>query len=186
MSNSPGIGCLVSPTSTASPEPAPAGVFADMAIESITATDNNTLEWKLSEPYFDAEKQILLNYATWVMPREVIEEHGDMRDWKNLVGTGPWMLTDMVFDSIYNLEKNPNYWGFDEKYPENRLPYFDQVRALIMSDEAEIAALRTGKVDGVTFGTNELTIDEARNLNRTNPEIEMWPYARNSFTSFFH
>ena len=166
-------------------EPSPSGVLADMAIESITATDNNTLEWKLSEPYFDAERQVLLNFATWVMPREVIEEHGDMRDWKNLVGTGPWMLTDVVFDSIYKLDKNPNYWGFDEKYPENRLPYFDQVRALIMSDEAEIAALRTGKVDGVTFGTNELTIDEAINLNRTNPEIKMWPYARNSFTSFF-
>ena len=166
-------------------EPAPNNPLADMAVESITATDNNTLEWKLSEPYFDAERQILLNFATWIMPREVIEEHGDLRDWKNLVGTGPWMLTDMVFDSVYNLDKNPNYWGFDEKYPQNRLPYLDEVRALIMSEEAEMAALRTGKVDGVTFGTNELTIDEAKNLSKTNPEIEMWPYARNSFTSFF-
>ena len=166
-------------------EPAPSNPLGDMAVESITATDNYTLEWKLSEPYFDAERQILLNFATWVMPREVIEEHGDLRDWKNLVGTGPWMLTDMVFDSIYNLEKNPNYWGFDEKYPGNRLPYFDEVRALILSNEAQIAALRTGKVDGATFGAHEITIDEAKNLSKTNPEIEMWPYARNSFTSFF-
>ena len=166
-------------------EPAPNKPLSDMAVESITATDNNTLVWKLSEPYFDAERKILLQYGTWVMPREVIEQHGDLRDWKNLVGTGPWMLTDMVFDSIYRLEKTPNYWGFDEKYPGNRLPYFDEVRALILSDEAHVAALRTGKVDGATFGASEIALDEAINLSRTNPEIEMWPYARNSFTSFF-
>ena len=51
-------------------------------------------------------------------PPDVIEQHGDAKDWRNLVGTGPFMLTDYVEGSSLTFEKNPNYWGFDEKYPE--------------------------------------------------------------------
>ena len=44
--------------------------------------------------------------------------------------------------------KNPDYWGHDEKYPENRLPYVDEVVKLIMPDQAtRVSAMRTGKVD---------------------------------------
>ena len=32
--------------------------------------------------------------------------------------------------------KNPNYWGYDEKYPENRLPYIDELRALVIPEES--------------------------------------------------
>ena len=39
-----------------------------------------------------------------------------------------------------------DYWGHDEKYPQNRLPYIDQLRALIMIEPAtRLAALRTGR-----------------------------------------
>ena len=29
------------------------------------------------------------------------------------------------WDSSLTFTKNPNYWAFDEKYPDNRLPYID-------------------------------------------------------------
>ena len=61
------------------------------------------------------------------MPPEVIREHGDVKDWRNLVGTGPFMMTDWVDGSSQTWVRNPDYWGFDEKFPDNRLPYFDQV-----------------------------------------------------------
>jgi len=164
--------------------PSSSGILKDMPIESITATDENTLVWKLSEPFFDAQRQILVNYAFWTQPREVIEEHGDYTDWKTVVGTGPWMITDMVRDSVLTYSKNPSYWGFDEKYPDNRLPYFDEVKALTMGEEAEIAALRTGKLDGSLFGSAGLDLDEAIKIKKSNPEMTMWPYAYRSVTSF--
>ena len=78
----------------------------------------------------------------------MIEEHGNVNDWRNLVGTGPFMLTDYVEGSSVTWIKNPNYWGFDEKYPENRLPYIDELVALVMREEAtRTAALRSGKLD---------------------------------------
>ena len=85
------------------------------------------------------------------------------------------MLTDWTEGSSITFDKNPNYWGFDEKYPENRLPYIDQLRALIMPEVATyMAALRTGKVDyiGVTGGSYMTsTLDQVESLQRTNPEI---------------
>ena len=44
----------------------------------------------------------------------------------NLVGTGPMELTDLVEGSSITWTKNPNYWGFDEKFPDNRLPYVER------------------------------------------------------------
>ena len=44
--------------------------------------------------------------------------------------------------------KIPDYWGVDEKYPENRLPYIDQINRLIMAEkETHLAALRSGRLD---------------------------------------
>ena len=34
--------------------------------------------------------------------------------------------------------KNPNYWGFDEKFPDNRLPDADEIVTLIMPDAAAL------------------------------------------------
>ena len=64
------------------------------------------------------------------------EQYGDYSDWKNVVGTGPFILTDYVEGVSKTYAKNPDYWGYDEKYPENRLPYIDQLRALFIAEEA--------------------------------------------------
>ena len=32
----------------------------------------------------------------WILPPEVIEQYGDYSDWRNVVGTGPFILTDYV------------------------------------------------------------------------------------------
>ena len=55
-----------------------------------------------------------------------------------MVGTGPFELTDWVDGVSYSYTKNPNYWGYDPKYPENRLPYIDGLTGLIMPDEATV------------------------------------------------
>ena len=160
--------------------------------ESVTATDDWTVVFKLKEPHIWALTYIFWNEMSWIYPPEVIRaksgdagatedelwERGDAKEWKNLVGTGPFMLTDVVEGSSYTHSKNPNYWGYDEKYPENRLPYFDQLRQLVMPEEtARISALRTGLLDhvGITGWTPILNVDTAARLRETNPEIVQGP-----------
>ena len=121
-----------------------------------------------------------------MVPREVIEEYGDMSDWRNLVGTGPFMVTDVVDGSSATLVKNPDYWGYDEKYPENRLPYVDEFRGLIMPEEAtRIAALRTRKLDYIIGGWAGyiINIDTRDSLQKTNPEILQYPFPYRSTVS---
>ena len=150
--------------------------------ESVTATDDSTVVMKLKEPFLDALGIMLGHNSTFIVPREVIEQYGDMQDWRNVVGTGPFELTEVVDGSSFTYVKNPDYWGFDEKYPENRLPYVDEVRVLAMGEEATImAALRSGKLDYIHYLIN---LDGVLSLKRTNPEIAVHTILFRSQNSF--
>ena len=158
------------------PAAAASGITQGIEIESVTATDKWTVEIKLAKPVLDVLSKMLNSYFD-PYPPEVIEKYGDYKDWRNVVGTGPLRLTDVVEGSSATWEKNPNYWGFDEKYPENRLPYIDEYRSLLMPDmSARLAALRTGKIDymGRVGDANIFSVDDLEALQRTNPEIEVW------------
>ena len=149
-------------------------------MESISATDRYTVVVKLKEPRLGALAAILDDWAARTYFPEVIKEHGDVSDWRNLVGTGPFMLTDWTKDSSVTWDKNPDYWGTDEKYPGNRLPYVDRLRSLTMPEVAtQLAALHTGKVDylGSLGGSQLKTIDQVESLQQTNPDIVIWPFA---------
>ncbi len=101
-------------------------------VESIEATDKYTVVFKMKSITLGALKEILIiGRHSYIMAPEVVEQYGDVTDWRNVVGTGPYELTDWVEGSSFTLTKNPDYWGFDEKYPENRLPYIDELRGLI-------------------------------------------------------
>ena len=147
--------------------------------ESITATDKWTVVFKMKDVAVGALHAILDGSPYFIYPPEVIKEHGDVTDWRNLVGTGPMMLTDWVNGSSVTWTKNPNYWGYDEKYPENRLPYLDKIRALIMPEVAtSLAALRSGKADHIgAIGQTMLgSLDQVESLQRTNPELVIKPF----------
>jgi len=98
-----------------------------------------------------------LDFAS-IIPPEVVNKYGDMREWKTSVGTGPFMLVDYVPGAGLTFKKNPNYWGTDPcgLGKGNQLPYLDTVKYLIIPDASTIqAAFRTGKLDvgGATWET---------------------------------
>ena len=166
----------------------PCCTFKSVKWESVEATDDNTVVFKLKEPNIDTLAILFTSYSPHILPPEVVEEHGDLQDWRNLVGTGPWQMTDWVEGSSVTWEKNPDYWGVDEKFPDNQLPYTDRTRLLIMKDEAtRIAAMRTGKGDYIGWLANSAisTTEQAEALKKTNPEISMIPYSYRSTTSPF-
>ena len=169
------------------PSPVLHGMTA-LQFESITATDKYTVVFKLKRPHINAFALITDWWTNFIYSPEVIEKYGDAKDWRNVVGTGPWMLTDWVEGSSYTFIKNPDYWGYDEKYPQNRLPYIDQLRVLVMLEDAtRLAAMRSGKVDwgGGGIGTNFIaSIDQAESLQRSNPEIELHKYWTRSNWAF--
>ncbi len=110
-----------------------------------------------------------------VYPPEVVAKYGNVADWRNAVGTGPYMLTEYVPGSIVRLIKNPDYW---EKNPVgagkgDQLPYIDGYNQIIIPDAStRLAAMRTGKLDLLQANVKE----DWQGLTRTSPRIESHPY----------
>ena len=156
--------------------------------ESVTATDRDTVVIKLAEPNSAALGQYLGQGLTYINAPEVIKEHGDVKDWRNLVGTGPYSLTDWTEGSSFTLQKNPDYWKDDEKYPGNRLPYIDEIQGLFIAEEATyIAGLRAGNIDflGFPVGVSDITsVEVLKSLQKNNPEIVLQPWWDRSETTF--
>ncbi len=139
-------------------------------VVSITATDKWTVVVK-STSYSPLTEHWLYFEGwedSWVSPPEVLKQHGHHKDWKNTIGTGPFMITDRVEGSSLTYTKNPNYWATSQRYPGMRLPFVDELKLLIMKDQStKIVALRTGKIDellGVSF-------EQAEALEKSNPYL---------------
>ncbi len=110
-----------------------------------------------------------------VYPPEVVAKYGDLGNWRNAVGTGPFMLVDYVPGSQLLFVKNPDYWEKDPIGPGkgNQLPYVDTARELIIPDlSTTLAALRTGKIDLLS----SVLLEDGRNLIKTNPQLQHLTY----------
>ena len=158
-------------------EPSPAmaltGQFA-----SVTALDDRTVEFKFTRTLREPLLNIIwtIRNASIIAP-EVIEQHGDIQDYRVNVGTGPFQLVDWVEDSTMTWERVDDYWGFDEKFPENRLPYIDSVQGVLMKEPAtHMAAVRSRKIDSLSNnGTAQIvSMDDIDNLQASNPELQYY------------
>ena len=95
-----------------------------------------------------------------------------MLNWHNAVGTGPFILTDFVDSSSATYTANPSYWGFDERWPQNRLPYLATYKVIIIpSTPTALSALRTGKIDSMGTGSAGLSAAVAQQVMLTNPSM---------------
>lgn len=122
-------------------------------IEKVTAVDTYTVDFTFKAAgYLNFLTIADLKGMNWVEAPEwyALGESG-MKDWTNLTGTGPWIIQELVSGSSATFERNPDYWGYDERYPDNQLPYADELKILQIADSATaLAALRTNKIDVMT------------------------------------
>jgi peptide/nickel transport system substrate-binding protein len=139
-------------------------------IEKVTAKDDYTVEIKFKQVGFSGVWQLIdMVTVNFFVPHEWVEQ-GDLTNWQNVVGTGPWILTNFVSDSSMTVSRNKNYWGYDERHPQNQLPYADKLTALAIKDVAtKMAALRTGKIDILA----NLDWQHANVLKESNPELQV-------------
>ncbi len=111
------------------------------------------------------------------VPPEMIQKYGNMNDWRNSCGTGPFILVDYVTDSSCTLVKNPSYWGKDPIHLENQLPYLDSTKILIIPDlSTRLAAMRTAKIDWI----DNVVWEDADQLKKTSPQLKYLRYLAGS------
>jgi ABC-type transport system substrate-binding protein len=146
--------------------------FPDLA--SITATDKYTVVFKFKTPDPEAILWTLYNFslALCLENPDAVKKWGDVSDWHHALGTGPFILNDFVSEGSATLAKNPNYWGYDERYPKNKLPYVDRVKYLIIPNMSEALAKMCGGEIDVIDGVSPI---QAKIVQKTNPEISQIP-----------
>ncbi len=137
----------------------------------ITAPDKYTFVVKAAPP----TAMWFLRVADFfrVVPPEVVQKYGSMKDWRNSVGSGPFMLYDLIDNSSVTFKKNPNYWATNTAAGPgfgDQLPYVDTVRFLIIADTNTLqSAFRTGNID--TMAANW---EDGPNFIKALPEIKYY------------
>lgn len=131
---------LIAPE-TASPS---AADLASMA--AIEAPDDSTVVITLNQP--DASFLAMLsNQSCIIIPKEVIEENGDLS--QVAVGSGPFKFVEYVPNTSVKLEKNADYF-------EAGVPYLDALEMLIAAeDNSRTAALIQGTVDFIEYAPSQ-------------------------------
>jgi len=143
-------------------------------LTSVTATDNFTvvMQWKTTNMEFIYETLEAPGTEQTIYDPDAVVAYGNLNNWHNAIGTGPFILTDFVDSISATLVKNPNYWNYDERYPQNKLPYINQIDVLVISNQATaLAALRTNKITAM----DGVAATDAANMLKTNPNILQVP-----------
>ncbi len=88
-----------------------------------TAPDDWTIEveWKVPDATGWLWKVSALMRIT---APEMYENDINTEDFRNALGTGAFIPIEDLPGSVTTFKKNPNYWGVDPLYPENKLPYW--------------------------------------------------------------
>jgi len=111
------------------------------------APDKHTVVFEFKDYFAEWDYRFGYGYFSSIYPKEVVEAGAS--NWKNVNGTGPYMLTDFVSGNSNVYTKNEGYWDKDKIGGQDyKLPFIDKITYRTIKDEATyITALRTGKLD---------------------------------------
>ena len=130
--------------------------------------DDYTIRLRTAEP-----NPLMLNFLglepSKIVPKEMVDEHGDLSTVEAQVGAGAFTLKTWEKGSKMLFDKNEEFYWAD-------LVYLDGIDAIVMPDFAtRLAAVRTGQADGWVQIKSPKVMDE---LRKTNPSIEFTEYFR--------
>ena len=143
------------------------GTYFDF-VDKVEAKDKYTVVYTFKE--FNAEWDFRLAWGFYsvITPKEVVDAGAG--NWKNVNGTGPFMLTDFVQGNSNTYSRNPVYWD-KEKIDgvEYKIPFVDKLVYRTIKDEAtQLAALRTAKID-ILESINARNVPE---LKKSAPDLK--------------
>ena len=128
-------------------------------VSDIVAEGDHVVRIELEEPHTQL-LAALAHISTAIMPMQELNA-GTFDPTVELMGSGPYMVTEHLQDESWTYRANPHYW-------QDGLPATDELKILIILDEAaRIAALRDGRADIGTFVNPDLAVLLANDDNIT-------------------
>ena len=116
-------------------------------IEKVEITGKHSLRFTFKNYFSEWDYRFGWGYYSAIVPKEVSDAGAG--NWKNMNGTGPFMLTDYVQGNAVTFTKNNLYWDKEKIGGQSyKLPFVDKIIYRTIKDEsAFITALRTAKLD---------------------------------------
>jgi peptide/nickel transport system substrate-binding protein len=109
-------------------------------VEKIDVLDRYTVRFTLSEP-FGWFLDYLANTVMWIVPREAVEQFGDLRRAEACIGTGPWMLERYEPNTRLTFVRHKDYFV-------PGLPYADGIESTVDEDpSSRLASWISGRYD---------------------------------------
>jgi ABC-type transport system substrate-binding protein len=137
---------------------------------SVNAADKYTVVFKFRISNEESIMETLhsISQVQCLENPESVKKWHDLSDWHHAIGTGPFILREFIADKYAILVRNPDYWGFDERHPQNKIPYVDSLKFVILPDEDEaIEMMHDGKIDIIPHVSPE----QALAVQKRDPEI---------------
>ena len=130
-------------------------------VDKVEATDKHTVLFTFKNYNAEWDYRFGWGYYSGIVPKEVSDAGAG--NWKNVNGTGPYLLSDYVQGNAVTYTKNPLYWDKETVAgATQKLPYVDKIVYRTIKDEsATYTALRTAKLD-VVEGVRWSAVEELK------------------------
>ncbi|MBA7542745.1 hypothetical protein ES705_35069 [subsurface metagenome] len=144
-----------------------------MPEEPFEALDRYTLQVHFDEFFAGWTNTFGCSFFPSIYPPEMIEAGAG--DYRNHIGTGPFIITEHVRGSHVSWERNPDWWASKKIIDgvEYDTPFIDKmVYPMIMDEATQMSAVRTGKIDWAHYIKN-VYVDS---LKATSPDLILKKY----------
>jgi peptide/nickel transport system substrate-binding protein len=146
------------------------------AMKSVEKVDASNVKFTLNTPYSPFLSTLAL-LSNSIIPAKLYTEKGNDEFFKNIVGTGPFKMTEWVVNDHIVLEKNANYW---DVAPDGKpYPYLDKITInQVPEDTTRVLQVQSGKVDG----TDALAWSQADTLKKdAKADFKIWPSTQSHY-----
>lgn len=139
-------------------------------IDKIDVVNQYTVKMTLKHPYVWFLDQLAYSMSAAIIPREAVEQFGDLKKPEAAIGTGPWVLEKYEPNVQITFVRHPQYF-------KQGLPYVDTIEWIIITDDAtRQAAYRAGKLDFGWQFINTVQVDELKQLKQQHPDWHYQPF----------
>lgn len=133
-------------------------------LDSIEVLDDYVLQIKLKEAYYPMLTELAVTRPFAMISPKVMKDETTKNGVLAYIGTGPYILKELITDEVAIFEANENYWG--------DIPKIKKVIVKVIPDnQTRILALEKGEID-LIFGKNMLDAD-AINKYKNNEKFKV-------------
>ncbi|MEM7099935.1 MAG: ABC transporter substrate-binding protein [Pseudomonadota bacterium] len=137
-------------------------------VQRLEVVDHHTIRFHLSKYSAEWDYRFGYGYYSAINPREMAQL--DAKNWRNVVGSGPFTLERYIQGNSQLYAKNPKYWDRETLHgTPYQIPFVDQLTYRIIKDEATyLTGIRTGKLD-ILESIRWIAVDH---LKASTPELQ--------------